>query len=385
LDNNLKLKTYWYLSLRLIALIIVLVLLFFFVKKITWVISLLVIATLIVYCLSPITDFLTHRGIPNTLAVIFVFSLLLLSFLLFFYFLIPQFIMELGELGRFLATDYRFLLPELVSKINNLLEIESINQALLNFTNDLLNNLPTNLQYATLQITRIARSIVSHVVDAVLILFLVFYLLRDLKAVKKGIISVFPQSWRKEAILVLSIIDNKVGAYLRGNILLCLIVGILTGVALRLINMPFSLMLGILAGVLNLIVYVGPWLAGIPAVLLAFTPNAPHPLPVIIIYVVVQAIDAFILTPLLLGKAVDLMPITVIVSLLIGGQLFGLLGVLLAIPLAATLKVLISYYIHGDDKHLSLRKTSPLFANGYRNLKLKISSFFSSQKGKNKA
>lgn len=383
MDNNLKLKDYWHLSIRIIILLTVLVLLFFFIKNISWVISLLVIATLIVYCLSPIADFLTKRGIPNTLAVIFVFLLLLISFLLFFYFLIPEFIMELGELARFLATDYRYLLPEFVAELNTFLEIDSINQALQNFANDLVNNLPSNLQTATLQITRITRSIVSHVVDAVLVLFLVFYLLRDLKAIKKGIISIFPKSWRKEAIVVLSTVDSKVGAYLRGNILLCLVVGILTGVALRSINMPFSLMLGILAGVLNIIVYVGPWLAGIPAVLLALTPNAPHPLLVISIYIVVQAIDAFILTPLLLGKAVDLMPISVIVSLLVGGQLFGLLGVLLAIPVTATLKVLIYYYLHGNDEHLSAaRKPPPALAHGYQRLKKKVSALIAK---KNKA
>ena len=108
MDNNLKLKDYWHLSIRIIILLTVLVLLFFFIKNISWVISLLVIATLIVYCLSPIADFLTKRGIPNTLAVIFVFLLLLISFLLFFYFLIPEYY-GTGRTARFLATDYRYL------------------------------------------------------------------------------------------------------------------------------------------------------------------------------------------------------------------------------------------------------------------------------------
>lgn len=382
MDNQMKFKDYWYLSIRIIVLILAIILLFVFVRKIAWVINLLVIATLIVYCLKPLADFLTQRGVPSTLAAVFVFALLIVSFLLFFYFLIPEFVMELGELARFLATDYRYLLPELVSGLTSVLEIESINQALQNFANDLINNLPSNLQTASLYITRITRSVVSHVVDAVLVLFLVFYLLRDLKAVKKGVVNVFPQNWRKEAVLVLSIIDSKVGAYLRGNIVICLIVGILTGVALSFVKMPFALMLGILAGVLNIIVYVGPWLAAIPAILLSLTPNAPHPLLVIGIYLAVQAVDAFILKPLLLGKAVDLMPLTVIVSLLIGGQLFGLLGVLLAIPATATLKVLVFYYLHGDKELLTARKPPPLLANGFRAAKTRLEALFHPQNGK---
>ena len=138
----------------------------------------------------------------------------------------------------------------------------------------------------------------------------------------------------------MGVIDAKVGAYLRGNVARCTLVGIATGLGLYFIGMPFALMLGVLAGVLNLIVYIGPYLAAAPAIPIAlsqspagynwpsyrFKPSMPSP------------------TPLLLGKAVDIHPFSVIIAILIGGRLLGILGILLAIPMAATLKVLFNYY-----------------------------------------
>jgi predicted PurR-regulated permease PerM len=103
---------------------------------------------------------------------------------------------------------------------------------------------------------------------------------------------------------------------------------------------------------LNIIVYVGPYLAAIPAVILSLTPDTPSIIVIIILYVVIQAADAFLLVPLLLGKAVDLRPFTIIVSLLIGGQLLGIIGIILAIPIAATLKVVIYHYYLKEDRKL---------------------------------
>lgn len=134
------------------------------------------------------------------------------------------------------------------------------------------------------------------------------------------------------------------GAYLRGNLIRCGIVGILTGLGLFFLGMPFSFVLGLMAGVFNIIYYIGPYLAAIPAVILSFSLNTPHPVVVIFLYIAVQTIDGFVLSPVLLGKAVDLQPFTVIVSLMIGGVLLGILGLVIAVPTAGTLKVIIQRY-----------------------------------------
>ncbi|EEG77133.1 AI-2E family transporter [Dethiobacter alkaliphilus] len=343
-------QSLWPLIVRTLAVILTIIAVLWFVHKISWVIGILVVSTMIVYSISPLSNYLTRKGVPHSVSVLSVYLLLLFSAFLFFYLLIPTLTNEMRALARYLATDYSYLLPEILLQIDQLMASENIHQAL----QDVAQNLPNMLQQAVFTMTLVTGSIFSGLTEVLIVLFLVYYMLRDLSHVKRGIVRLFPPAWRKESTHVLQIIDLKVGAYLRGNLLRCTAVGIITGIALAIVGMPFALMLGILAGILNIIVYIGPYLAGIPAVLLALTPNTPHPILIVVLYVTVQAVDAFLLTPNLLGKAVDLRPFTVIISLLIGGTLLGVIGFLLAIPVAATIKVIIYHYYLKEDQILKL-------------------------------
>jgi predicted PurR-regulated permease PerM len=166
----------------------------------------------------------------------------------------------------------------------------------------------------------------------------------DFEGVKTTIVRLFPPKYQKEAVHVISVIDREAGAYLRGNLIRCSVVGLTTWLGLSLLGMPFALILGITAGLLNIIYNIGPFMAAIPAVLISFTPGTPHPLLVIALYIIIQMIDPFILTPFLMGKAVDLRPITVVIAILCGARLMGLLGIIIAIPLTAIVKVLLNHY-----------------------------------------
>jgi predicted PurR-regulated permease PerM len=338
----------WDFAVKLITVIMLVVAIIWFIQRISWVIGLLLISLLIVYSIYPISSYLHKKGVPHLISVFSVFFSVLFIFLLIFYLIIPTLIVEMRALARYLATDYSYLLPQLIGQLEEILVNDSLIDALQNLSNEL----PSILQQAVTTATSVTVNFLSGLTDIVIILFLVFYLLRDLDPLKKGIIRLFPPRWRKEATHVLEIIDLKVGSYLRGNFVRCAIVGILTGVALKLIGMPFALIFGILAGLLNIIVYVGPYLAAIPAVILSLTPDTPSIIVIMILYVVIQAADAFLLVPLLLGKAVDLRPFTIIVSLLIGGQLLGIIGIILAIPIAATLKVVIYHYYLKEDRKI---------------------------------
>jgi len=335
----------WRLAVRIIFLLLAIILIFLFLQKITWIISLVLMAVLIVYSLSPLSNFLTKKGFPHILSVLLVYLLFLFSVILFFYLLIPTVILEMGTLARFLATDYRALFTNAIAQLDTFLNNETLEQTLL----QLMQDIPSTLQSTVATLTNISGNIFSRLSETIIILFLVFYLLKDMDSIRQGIIRIFPIKWQKEVNLILEIIDCKVGKYLRGNLLRCFAVGLLVGITLKTLGMPFSFMLGILAGVLNIIAYIGPYLAAIPAVLLALTPNTPHPLLIIALYVLIEAIDAFLLSPFLLGKAVDLTPFSVIMSLLIGGQLFGFLGILLALPVTATLKAILQHYYFRED------------------------------------
>lgn len=335
----------WDLALKLVTLAVAAVAAAWFLNKITWVLKLVVVSWLLVYSITPLVTFLKKRRVPHFFAVLIAYFAILFLALLVFYLVIPALITELRALARYLATDYSYLLPQIITQLEDVLSNENIIDALQNLSRDL----PALLQQAVTTATSLTLNVFSRLTDFFIVLFMVFYLLRDLEQLGGGLLRLFPAKWNKEVNHVVDIVNKKVGSYLRGNVVRCGIVGFLTGTALALVGMPFALILGILAGVLNIIAYVGPYLAGIPAVILALTPDTPNVFLIIFLYVAVQAVDAFILVPLLLGKAVDLRPFTIIVSLLIGGRVLGALGLILAIPMAATLKVIIYHYYFKDD------------------------------------
>jgi predicted PurR-regulated permease PerM len=193
--------------------------------------------------------------------------------------------------------------------------------------------------------------LVSRIWVLLALVFLVFYLVQDLDQAKQNLTLLFPQIYKENIVHLLSTIDAKVGAYIRGTLLKCLFVGLLTWLGLTLLGMPFALMLGILAGAFNIILYIGPVVATVPALLLSIMPETPNFFLILLLYIFVQILDAFVFTPVFLGKATDLSPLTVIIIVLIGGQLMGLLGIILAIPITATLKVLLVHYYLDRRKH----------------------------------
>ena len=153
-----------------------------------------------------------------------------------------------------------------------------------------------------------------------------------------------PKNYQDEAAQILEVIDLKVGQFLRGNLIRCSLVGVITGLILFMLDIRFYFILALITAILNIIPYIGPFIAAIPAILVALSHSLEITVAVGIMYILIQSLDAFILYPVLLGKAVDLKPFTVIVAISIGGALYGIIGFIISVPLAAILKVMLQYY-----------------------------------------
>ncbi len=139
-------------------------------------------------------------------------------------------------------------------------------------------------------------------------------------------------------------IGEKLGLWMRGQLLLMLIVGALDFTGLLILGIPYALTLGVWAGLTEIIPYVGPILGAIPAVLIAISLGPVKALLVVAVFVIVQQIEAQFLVPRIMSRAIGLSPVIIIFSILIFGKLFGLVGVLLAVPIAATLGVFFHEY-----------------------------------------
>lgn len=336
----------WRLAFKFVAVFFLFLLAIWLVINLAPIISIFVTAFLVVYSISPLVNFLVKKKIPPFIAAGAVSTSLMIIMITLLSLIIPTILTEFNYLMQYFATDFQIasirLLNEL-DKIDTRFDL-TLTENLMLYTTDFISQLPHYLQQAFTRLTTVFIALLTHIWGVMVMLLLIFYLVQDMEHVKKNFTRLFPLVYRQNIGRIISVIDEKVGAYIRGNIIRCTIVGILTWLALYLAGMPFSMMFGALAGAFNIILYVGPFIAAVPAVLISFTPATPHPLLIISIYIVVQIIDTIVLTPVLLGKTVNLRPLTIVVILLIGGQLLGFLGLILAIPVTATLKVLLFHH-----------------------------------------
>lgn len=177
--------------------------------------------------------------------------------------------------------------------------------------------------------------------NVVIILFVGIYFAASPHLYTSGFIKLIPPTKRPRARQVMQKIGQTLASWLLGKSISMLIVGVVTSIGLSMLGVPLALILGIIAGLLDFIPYLGPILAGVPAVLIAFSMSPDLALYTILLFTGVQLVEGYLLQPLIESRAVDLPPALTIVMQLVFGTLFGFAGVALATPLAAALKVLV--------------------------------------------
>ncbi len=186
------------------------------------------------------------------------------------------------------------------------------------------------------------------VVQALAALLLSVYLLYDLPRIGKALLDLVPRPYRPLALDLSAKLDRALGGFLRGQLLVAFWVGVLVGLGLFLLGVPMAGGLGFLAGVFNLIPYAGPIVAGVLAFFLALPLGLAKAFLAILVLVAVNQLDAHLLSPWILGRAVQIHPVTAILAILVGAHLLGLWGVFLAVPTAAFLKLLLQDYYRGS-------------------------------------
>lgn len=324
----------WALALRLVALLFIVVGGLWIINSIAWVVGLILISALIVYILYPLQEYLKRRyRLSHGLTVAIAFLLFLLFCIFVVSLLIPVIYNEINDLID--------SFPIHLARIQVVLSWLSQQTVMLDIEDEVRSfilNISDNMHQAVEYLAEASLSLIGGAVDFFLVLFLVFYLLYDFQAVRTQIIENIPSAKRPLAEELMKIVDTNVGTFIRGSLIRCLIVGVVTGIILSIIGMPYALLLGVLAGIFNFILYLGPYIAAVPAVLLSLSPLTPSPLLIIVVYVGIQILDGMFLAPVVLGRIVKLRPITVIVAILAGGSLGGLLGMILAVPVAGMIK-----------------------------------------------
>ncbi len=188
----------------------------------------------------------------------------------------------------------------------------------------------------------VVSSIFGGIAGFVVVLVLALYVIIEDSAIKKVFHHWVPKEYQEFATRLVWLVMQKLGSWMRGQLVLCLIIGSLSLIAFALLGVPYALLLAVIAGLFEFVPYIGPILAGIPAALIAFTVSPTLGLATIGAMIVIQQLENNLIVPKVMQKTVGLNPIVSIIAFLIGAKLFGVVGAIVSIPVAIAVEVALS-------------------------------------------
>lgn len=302
----------------------------------------LILAGAIVFILNPFITMLQRRGIPRLAGVAMTYLGFLAVAVLIGLVMYPA----AHDQGKNLADRW----PGIRTKMERWVDdrAESLKGTPFEFDRQKVTDAFSNTDLSVRdQIDRVAEVSVK-VFHFLLVLILTpifaFYLLVDLPHLKRVAEGLIPDAARPEILVLARRMNAAVGGFFRGQLAVALIVGVLCSLGLLIIGLPFWLLIGMVAGFFNMIPLVGPYIGGIPALVIALTTKEPiTALWVVLIMVAVQQIDNHFISPIVMHRVVKLHPVLVMLALLLGGTLGGFFGLLVAVPTAAILKILLGH------------------------------------------
>lgn len=315
-----------YLLKNQVILALVIVVSAWFVIQIRDILMILFGSYIVMAALLPLVKILEKARIPKAAASAIAFFITVAFIILLIFPLVPFLVAQVSSLFEkfpdYLASAASFL------KINTrTAQVDSV-----------LGNQLANLGANALTITSV---VFGGVFSLILVFVLSFYLMLDNRRIKLAVAQLFPHKYQENVIQTLLQVDNKLGAWARGQIILSISIGVFTWVALTFLNFSnVALPLAILAGILEIVPTIGPILSAVPAIIVALAINPSLAITVIIAYIIIQTIENNILVPKIMQHSVGLNPVIVIIAITIGTSLMGVIGGLLSIPFISMLIII---------------------------------------------
>jgi predicted PurR-regulated permease PerM len=307
-----------------------------------------VLAAIFYYLLNPIVDMLEKRRVPRIATIIFLFVIIIALIVWGLVVAIPNII---SGVEKFTAAmpHYVDVAQEQVNAIASNPHFEQFRPQVDQFANSIGDQLigwsKSFSVSAVSSLTNLISKTTSVLISLIVFPFVLFYLLRDGKNLNGFVTGLLPNSWRKDTSKVLHEINSQLSNYVRGQVLVAIAVAVMFMIGLPIIGMRYAAALAITAGFLNLVPFLGSFLAAIPMIIVGLAIGGPFMLvKVLIVIVIEQTLEGRFISPLVLGKQLSIHPITILFVLLTAGQIFGIWGVLLGIPFYATVKVVVVHF-----------------------------------------
>ncbi|RKP55139.1 AI-2E family transporter [Cohnella endophytica] len=304
------------------------------------------VAMVISYMLNPIVNMLHERKVPRPAAVLLIYAVFISVSVVILMNVIPMFMKQVDELNEHM--------PELTMRAQSIADHFNNNDVLPETIRDGINSSVANLEKQIEK--RIADflnnidKVVNVLFLAMIVPFLAFYMMKDLDVFERTTLQYVPRAHRKHAIRLMKDIDAALGSYIRGQLIVSLCIGVLAYIGYLIIGMPYPLLMAGFVSLFDIIPYLGPFFGAFPALVLATTVSWKMVLMVIVVNVICQNLESNVISPQVVGKTMRMHPLTIILVLLVGGELAGVVGLILAVPFYAAMKVVVqhvaAYYIH---------------------------------------
>jgi predicted PurR-regulated permease PerM len=282
--------------------------------------------------LEPAASWFVRRRLPRWAATTLVFLIFLALMGAFVAAAIPPLVQQAGELIN-QAPHYIQQVQDHSSAIGRLNDRFHIQQRITDTINGSGGSVVNDLVSA-------GTALFGAVGDSLIVIVLTVYFLADMPRIRTALYRLIPHTRRPRAILIGDEVFAKVGAYVLGNVLISVITGAATFIWLEVFNVPYPLLLGIFVALLDLVPVVGSTIAGVAVAAVALTVSLPVCIATIVFFVVFRLIEDYLLVPRIIGRAVNVPPLITVVAVLIGGALLGIIGALVAIPIAAAIQLL---------------------------------------------
>lgn len=295
------------------------------------IILILIVSMVLASAMDPLVDWLYRRAkFPRGLSVVLVYLVFIGFFGLVFYFLIPPIIKEFGQLGN----RFEGFKDELSDRSSGLVSV--LDQ--LGITSG-FSALGESFSKITGNFVQAAGGVFSGIIEVIEVLAISFYLISSENGMKNFIKSLVPFRHQAYAVVLMDKIEKKIGQWLLGQLILSGFIFLITYIGLSLLGVKYALALALLAGLLEIVPYLGPILSAIPALFVAFAQSSPLALFVLILYIVIQQTENYILVPKIMGRTVGANPVVILIAVLVGFKIAGIIGMLLAVPVVSALMV----------------------------------------------
>lgn len=324
------------------ALILVLTLLQLSPLPLKHVFTILFSAVLLSAAVAPPARALARRGVPRPLTILAIYLFVILLLVGVVALVVPLVVSEVDGL--------RAALPQYASELQRQVARVSPQQAHNFSTVSLVSQVSGKLTLVASKLTDIFFTLISTSIDVILILVMAFFMADEENFAKLVISRFVPPPQRPQVARVMGRIGTRLGQWARAQLLLALFFGVAFGVGLRLLGVHYAVTLGVIGGVLEVIPYVGGFITVVLAVLIALTQKPILVVGVLIWYTVVVELEGHVIAPKLMDRVLGIHPLVIVVSLFLGGEALGILGALLAVPIAIVFQVVLDeFYMFHDD------------------------------------